>query len=580
MKLFDRRPKIASCSKPDDKEHFFAVADLMAYMCGKSRQYGAAVSVASGKDRYRFISFLMLDAFFDGDSLRLADGEDFLTETERFFFSRLLRILIDGNRESELIDFARCYLASLESSGQLSLSLVIGAEAIVSMKTLELSNSVGPYTYMAYYLGGMMGHPFVEKYIQDFKNGTWFGSDDYCKHVNARFPKTELLRKERLIRLEKFRREKALLVLFGAEHKGHDDIAPVSVQDEKTGTTLFFTDLARLGNAETQLLLKHLFLKDLGLWDINGSMYPQSARSVCAKFFQNLPVRVAEDFHGTGSNGNDWYAEETQKKILEIALTLIHEEKILSPSAKDELIRYYEADEEAEKTDEPLFFDEELPCDIDEVGVNFDDESCKFCFTDFADMEDRSIQKILREVSQYGLALALMPKSAVKVREKIFSNMSVRAAEMLLDDIRSLDMARKADVMDSQQRLLSLACRLRNAKEILFPGETWYFGENYIKQISVTDEKSGKTLCFADLVELSDEDMQKVLSSIDMQKLLVSLFPKNAQTVYEKVMNCLPKKTASLLREDIEFINSVGKAEVEAAQKHVLSEVMHILGQP
>ncbi len=148
MKLFDRRPKIVPCIKPDDKEHLFAVADFMAYMCGKSRQYGAAVSVASGKDRYRFISFLMLDAFFDGGSLRLADGEDFLTETERFLFSRLLRILIDGNRESELIDFARCYLASLESSGQLSLSLVIGAEAIVSMKTLELSNSVGPYTYI------------------------------------------------------------------------------------------------------------------------------------------------------------------------------------------------------------------------------------------------------------------------------------------------------------------------------------------------------------------------------------------------------------------------------------------------
>lgn len=511
MKLYDKRPRFVPCTKPDDKAHLFAVADLMAYMCGTSCRYGAAVSVASGKDRHCFISLLMLEAFLDGGTLNLAEDEDALTGTERFLFSRLLMMLTCGNNENELIDFARCYLDSLEPSGQLTLPLLVGAEAIVAMKTAELSYSVNPYTYMAYCLGGIMGHPFTEEYIKDFKNGAFSGSDDYCKRVNALFPETELLRKERLAQLEKERRRKTVNWISDAQAypggeacESYNTIEPFSVQDEKTGGTVCFTDLEKLSDAEMELLMKKLGSKDIAM-----ALSPKNVLCVRAKAFLNTPSTVAEKYQLQLCRWATYpmYAGEVrsaQKTMLEAALELIHSDKVLPQKAGDAFIRCYNADEET-------VGDEKLPCDIGEVSVMAGGKIGKLCFTDLAGIDDRDMRKILREVPAYGLALALVPKSAVNVRQKVFNNMSKRAAAMLLEDIYTFKKVKTADVMDSQQRMLSVACRLRDSGEILFPGETWDDGD-------APDWLKGLNDFIAEFEALPEEEKQKVLGKSDKAK--------------------------------------------------------------
>lgn len=81
------------------------------------------------------------------------------------------------------------------------------------------------------------------------------------------------------------------------------------------------------------------------------------------------------------------------------------------------------------------------------------------------------MKKILREITTYDLAIALIPESSVKVREKVLRNASERAGDLILGDMRCLRKVKKADVIDRQQKILSDVCRLIDSGEMQFPGE-------------------------------------------------------------------------------------------------------------
>ncbi|HPS57982.1 MAG TPA: FliG C-terminal domain-containing protein [Spirochaetota bacterium] len=89
-------------------------------------------------------------------------------------------------------------------------------------------------------------------------------------------------------------------------------------------------------------------------------------------------------------------------------------------------------------------------------------------FEKLADMADRFIQKILREVDTRDLAMALKGASA-KMQDKIFGNMSNRAAILLKEDMDYMGPVRMDDVICCQERILTIACRLAEAGEIIFP---------------------------------------------------------------------------------------------------------------
>jgi len=89
-----------------------------------------------------------------------------------------------------------------------------------------------------------------------------------------------------------------------------------------------------------------------------------------------------------------------------------------------------------------------------------------FTFDDLALLDDRSIQRVLRDVDMRDLALAL--KAAKDdLRERIFSNMSSRAAEMLREEISYLGPVRIRNVEEAQQRIVTVVRRLEEAEEIV-----------------------------------------------------------------------------------------------------------------
>jgi flagellar motor switch protein FliG len=92
-----------------------------------------------------------------------------------------------------------------------------------------------------------------------------------------------------------------------------------------------------------------------------------------------------------------------------------------------------------------------------------------FVFENLIDIDDRGMQTLLREVSSDQLLLALRG-APEPLREKIFKNMSSRAAEMLKDDLEAAPPAKLSDVESSQKEILTVARRLSDAGEINLGG--------------------------------------------------------------------------------------------------------------
>ena len=88
-----------------------------------------------------------------------------------------------------------------------------------------------------------------------------------------------------------------------------------------------------------------------------------------------------------------------------------------------------------------------------------------FVFENITLLDDRSIQRVLREVDSKDLGLAL--KGATEeVRSRVVQNMSERASKMLDDDIAALGPVRLTHVEEAQSRIVAVIRRLEEAEEI------------------------------------------------------------------------------------------------------------------
>ena len=92
-----------------------------------------------------------------------------------------------------------------------------------------------------------------------------------------------------------------------------------------------------------------------------------------------------------------------------------------------------------------------------------------FVFEDILLVNDKGIQAVLKEVDNDELSLALKTASE-GLKEKVFSNMSARAAEMIKEDMEYMGPVRISDVENSQQRIVDIVRRLEDAGEIMITG--------------------------------------------------------------------------------------------------------------
>ncbi|MBI5206318.1 MAG: flagellar motor switch protein FliG [Candidatus Firestonebacteria bacterium] len=92
-----------------------------------------------------------------------------------------------------------------------------------------------------------------------------------------------------------------------------------------------------------------------------------------------------------------------------------------------------------------------------------------FIFEDLNLVDDKSIQRILKETDTKDLAIALKGASQ-QIKEKIFHNMSERAAAMIKEDMEFMGPVRIRDVDNSQQKIVAIVRKLEETEEIVVPG--------------------------------------------------------------------------------------------------------------
>ncbi len=98
-----------------------------------------------------------------------------------------------------------------------------------------------------------------------------------------------------------------------------------------------------------------------------------------------------------------------------------------------------------------------------------------FVFDNLIDLDDRSMQELLRQVPGERLVLALKGTDQ-SLQEKIFKNMSQRAAEMLKDDLEAKGPVRVSEVEGAQKEILQIARKLAESGAIALGGK----GEEYV----------------------------------------------------------------------------------------------------
>lgn len=110
----------------------------------------------------------------------------------------------------------------------------------------------------------------------------------------------------------------------------------------------------------------------------------------------------------------------------------------------------------------------EIRANDDTLGGQIED--LMFVFDDLAGFDDRSIQTLLRDVPTDKLTVALRGADP-KVKDKITSNLSKRAAEMLQEDMEAKGPVKITDVDAAQKEILGIARRLSDKGEIVLTGK-------------------------------------------------------------------------------------------------------------
>ena len=93
-----------------------------------------------------------------------------------------------------------------------------------------------------------------------------------------------------------------------------------------------------------------------------------------------------------------------------------------------------------------------------------------FVFDNLMDLDDRGIQLLLREVQSESLIIALKGTNP-ELKEKIFRNMSQRAAEMLRDDLEAKGPVRLSEVEAEQREILKIVRKLADEGQLVLGGK-------------------------------------------------------------------------------------------------------------
>jgi flagellar motor switch protein FliG len=157
--------------------------------------------------------------------------------------------------------------------------------------------------------------------------------------------------------------------------------------------------------------------------------------------------------------------ELLQKQIVDIAPT--PPSRVVGPQLAADIIGYFDSNVEAEVLDRLTEEDEDMGNYVRDL---------MFIFDNLLSVTDRDMQRLLQEVGQEKLVIALKGASE-DMRDKITSNMSSRARDMLLEDLELMGPVKLSEVEDVQKEILQVAINLAADGTIALGSKS---GEEYV----------------------------------------------------------------------------------------------------
>ena len=149
-------------------------------------------------------------------------------------------------------------------------------------------------------------------------------------------------------------------------------------------------------------------------------------------------------------------------KVISAALRVLKAENFFGQTVCDALtenLTYSEKNELLSCSDELFEKDPLIAISVEENIITFDF---------ITDLDDRAVQRILREVENTTLTKALI-NSAKSIQDKIFRNMSKRAVEMLKEDMEFMGPVNQYDVDEARDEIRKIMLKLRESGDIVFP---------------------------------------------------------------------------------------------------------------
>ncbi|MEW6540716.1 MAG: flagellar motor switch protein FliG [Bacillota bacterium] len=148
------------------------------------------------------------------------------------------------------------------------------------------------------------------------------------------------------------------------------------------------------------------------------------------------------------------------ERVLERKLSIVMTEEVMDVGGVQALVRMLNmADRSTEKS-----ILEELERDDPRLAEEIRQQM--FVFEDIVKLDDVSTQRILREVNNKDLALALRGAND-EVRQKIYKNQSQRASQMLREEIEYMGPVRLKEVEEAQQRIVKVIRALEETGEVV-----------------------------------------------------------------------------------------------------------------
>ncbi len=148
------------------------------------------------------------------------------------------------------------------------------------------------------------------------------------------------------------------------------------------------------------------------------------------------------------------------ERVLERKLSTLASEDFTSAGGIDSIVEIINSVDRSTEKSIIESLEEEDPELAEEIKKRM------FVFEDIVLLDDRAIQKVLRDVDTADLSKALKSVDA-DVQDKIYKNMSKRAAALLKEDMDFMGPVRLKDVEESQQKIVNVIRKLEESGEIV-----------------------------------------------------------------------------------------------------------------